>query len=149
MGKNLFRNKFRYLLRTIFFDIAEHVANSKLVDINRNELYIKNVSLNDINNIINICIPHNSVNPKASNNFINYLNISQKTYDLFWNKMVDLKNEFEISLQLLQFNDPLYAYYKNNIVFFDKIIKIKTNFYISNHSLEQNIVGWSATCQKQ
>jgi hypothetical protein len=72
----------RKLLYHLFYDMADHIGNSGLVNIQQKNLKIKDIPLNDLNNLINICNKENhdmpNINDDVKTNYDNYYLISLK-----------------------------------------------------------------------
>jgi hypothetical protein len=126
-------------------------VNSRLINIKKKKLVVKNISLKDLNDIINICLPKDTINPKAKeakdainpkakDNFRNYLDISRLLSTIFWIKLNDLKK--------IDKSPEDYKYYIENKFFFDNITQIKHKINISDNVLENNINNWSSECKK-
>ena len=140
---NNFRHEIRKLLYQLFYDMADHIANSGLVNIQQKKLKIKNIEITEFNNLINIC-KDARINENANNNYNNYYLISFITQQIIWAKCDSLINYFQT--ELVNPNNLNKKYLENNLQFLRSFIVIKKSNIPNITNFDMFIRNWKAKC---
>ena len=131
----------RILLRRLFFDMADHLKSTNLINIERRRLTLKSISLEKLNKTINVCITGNVINPDSEINYEQYVHISNNLYNLFWNKCANIMQNLESNTNRTDADEKNYN-------FLESFVRIKTKNKHKTATLSGNILGWAAKCSK-